>query len=92
MSMTHVHMIISGDVQGVGFRAWARTQAQELALTGWVKNRADGAVEVVAEGERSSLTEFVKRCQRGPEVSWVERANVVWGQATGKFASFEVVY
>ena len=61
--MKRAHLIISGDVQGVGFRAWIVRQAKEFSLTGWVKNREDGAVELVAEGVRQSLEELIKRCQ-----------------------------
>ena len=90
--MKRVHLIISGDVQGVGYRAWAVGQAKELSLTGWVKNREDGAVEVVVEGERSDLEEFIKRSQHGPEVAWVEKVDVQWSNGTGEYLRFEVVY
>jgi len=90
--MNRVHLIISGDVQGVGFRAWAVRQAKELGLTGWVKNREDGAVEAVAEGSRATLEDFVKACQHGPDPAWVERVDAEWQDATGEFVGFEVVY
>jgi acylphosphatase len=87
-----VHLIISGDVQGVGFRAWVLWLAQELHLTGWVKNREDDAVELIAEGMKENLEEFVKQCQHGPEVSWVEHVDVKWSPAIGEFVGFEVIY
>lgn len=90
--MRQVHLIISGDVQGVGYRAWVVRQATELGVSGWVKNRDDGAVELVAQGPRPLLEEFIKRCRRGPDVAWVEAVDVRWGQASGEFAGFEVVY
>ncbi|OGG24004.1 hypothetical protein A3A79_02295 [Candidatus Gottesmanbacteria bacterium RIFCSPLOWO2_01_FULL_43_11b] len=90
--MKRAHLIISGDVQGVGFRAWIVRQAKEFSLTGWVKNREDGAVELVAEGVRQSLEELIKRCQHGPEVSWVEKVDVAWKEASNEFVSFDVVY
>lgn len=90
--MQRVHLIISGDVQGVGYRAWARRQAKELAVTGWVKNRENKAVELVAEGRRTQLVELVKRCQTGPEVASVEHVDVVWETGTGEFIGFEVLY
>ena len=89
--MKRVHLIISGDVQGVNFRAWARGLAQGK-LVGWIKNRKDGAVEVVAEGSRDALEDFVAACQHGPEIAWVEKVNVEWQEATGEFVRFEVVY
>ncbi len=94
--MKRVHMIISGDVQGVGFRAWALRYAQGKSLTGWVKNRRDGTVEMVAEGEREILEDLVKRAHQGPDVAWVESVDVAWEEAgageAGEFVSFEVIY
>jgi acylphosphatase len=87
-----VHLIISGDVQGVGFRAWTKHQARKLELVGWVKNREDKTVEVVAEGEKEVLEELIKRCQHGPEVAWVSRVDVAWQQGSGEFVGFEVLY
>ena len=90
--MTRIHLIISGDVQGVGYRAWVLRRAQDLGLTGWVKNRDDGAVELVAEGDKNDLEQLLVLCKQGPEVSWVEHADVDWQQASGEFRGFEVVY
>lgn len=91
-STQRVHLVISGDVQGVGYRTWARKQARDLGLVGWVKNREDGTVEVVAEGEKKDLEEFIKQCQHGPDVAWVENLEVIWEKSTGEFVEFEVVY
>jgi len=90
--MRRVHCIVSGDVQGVGFRAWVVHHAHALGVSGWVKNRRDGAVEVVAEGVRKDLEELVKRCRSGPDVAWVEQVDVRWERATGEHKGFEVVY
>lgn len=90
--MKRICLVISGDVQGIGFRAWALRYAQGKLITGWVKNRQDGAVEIVAEGSRGALEDFVASCQHGPDVAWVEKVNVEWQEATGEFMHFEVVY
>lgn len=90
--MKRVHLIISGDVQGIGYRAWARKQAQDLQLTGWVKNREDDTVELVAEGPKEKLEEMIARCQKGPEVAWVKDVAITWQEATGTFVSFDIVY
>ncbi len=90
--MKRVHLIISGDVQGVGFRGFVWERAKNLGLDGWVKNRDDGMVEVVAEGQKTALEELVKSCHRGPEVAWVEKVDVVWQEASEEFVGFEVVY
>lgn len=92
MLMRRVHLIISGDVQGVGFRAWVRGKARELGLVGWVKNREDGAVELVAEGPKEALEKLVQACRRGPDVAWVEKVDTTWGEATNEGVGFAVVY
>lgn len=89
--MKRVHLIIRGDVQGVSFRAWTIQQARELGVTGWVRNKDDGTVEIVAEGNRASLEELAARCQRGPETAQVMKVEVNWSEASGEFFRFEVV-
>ncbi|MCS5693037.1 acylphosphatase [Cyanobium sp. FGCU-6] len=64
-------MIVRGVVQGVGYRASCRRQAIELGLSGWVRNRPDGSVEVEAEGEPQRLTELQLWCEKGPEAAQV---------------------
>jgi acylphosphatase len=90
--MNRIHLIISGDVQGVGYRAWILRQAQDLPLTGWVKNRDDGAVELVAEGEKTVLEQLIAHCTKGPDVSWVEHVDTAWQKPTGEYQGFEVIY
>lgn len=90
--MKRVHMVISGDVIGVGFRSWARFQAKASGLTGWVKNRSDKTVEAVAEGNPEALEKFIELCKRGPDVAWVEHVDVEWSRSTGEFLDFRVVY
>ncbi len=89
--MKRIHLIITGDVQDVGFRSWTKRQSRELDLVGWVKNRSDGSVEIVAEGKRGQLDEFIKRCNLGPEASWVENVTVSWEEGSASFVSFDVV-
>ena len=90
--MKRVHLIISGDVQGVGFRAWMCNQARALDLTGWVKNRKDGAVEAVGEGENARLVKFINLARKGPDVAWIEDISVKWEKATGQFAGFAISF
>ena len=85
------HLLIYGDVIGVGFRAWIRGQSQDLQLTGWVRNTEDKRVEIVAEGEEEKLKELIKKCHQGPEVAWVERVEEEWVEASGEFAGFEIL-
>ena len=82
--------VVEGRVQGVGFRYFVEEEAIMLDLKGWVRNRWDGTVEVVAEGERQALEKFLAALRRGPRASSVSDVQVVWLPATGEFHSFTV--
>jgi acylphosphatase len=84
--------IVHGYVQGVGFRYWAQRHASMLRLRGYVRNRPDGAVEVVTEGPRPKLEELLDLLRRGPADAEVSRADVTWGPAQGGFAGFQIRY
>jgi acylphosphatase len=71
MPKAAVRLHIEGRVQGVGFRWWTVRQARALGLTGWVRNRRDGTVEVLAIGEPTALEALVDACGRGPAGSEV---------------------
>jgi acylphosphatase len=81
---------VTGIVQGVGFRYFARREATRLGLTGWVANQPDGSVEAAAEGPRAVLEQFVERMSTGPPGSSVADVDVSWGQAMGGFNGFAV--
>ena len=79
MDRIAVCLVIRGRVQGVGYRWWARAEARRLGLDGWVRNRADGSVELVAAGPADRLAELEALCRRGPSsarVIAVERRSV----------------
>ncbi len=67
------HLIITGQVQGVFFRATTQEMAQSLGLTGWVKNTNEGAVEIHAEGSEDALQQLEEWCQHGPPAARVEK-------------------
>ena len=92
MGKARVHLIISGIVQGVFFRSTSRSQALHLGLTGWVKNRADGKVEIVAEGEQDVLDRFIQWCHEGPPGSRVDKVNLEFDEYTGEFFNFAIKY
>ena len=73
MATTSVRVTIRGRVQGVGYRAWAADTARELGLTGWVRNRADGAVEAVVSGRPETVELFLAECRDGPRAAIVSR-------------------
>lgn len=60
------HLAITGKVQGVWYRAWTVETARSLGLTGWVRNRTDGSVEAVVEGDESAVDQFLVLAQDGP--------------------------
>jgi acylphosphatase len=69
-----VHARITGLVQGVGYRYFAYTTARRLNLTGWVRNLADGSVEIEAQGEHDAVTRFLSQLRRGPR--WAQVSNL----------------
>lgn len=82
---------ITGRVQGVGFRWWARSRADALGLTGWVMNEDDErTVSVVAEGPPASLDIFERQLREGPPSARVEDVMVRREPASGRFARFEI--
>jgi acylphosphatase len=83
-------VLISGRVQGVFFRATTRQKARELGVEGWVRNRPDGKVGAVFEGEKSDVQKLVSWCHSGPRAAQVENVDVEWGEPTGKFDGFTV--
>jgi acylphosphatase len=70
------HVLIYGFVQGVGFRFGVERAAELRGVAGWVRNRADGAVEAVFEGEPEDVEALVELCRRGPRGAVVERVEV----------------
>jgi acylphosphatase len=80
----------TGVVQGVGFRYFVRREALRLGLGGWVANRADGSVELSAEGAIGVLEGFVERISKGPPGARVTELDVRWTAATGEFNGFGV--
>ena len=85
-----LYAVVSGTVQGVGFRYSTQDVAQQLGLLGWVRNRADRTVEVVAEGQRPTLERLLDFLHRGPSGARVTHVNASWSAATGEFKSFGV--
>lgn len=87
--MSARRLLVSGLVQGVGYRDWARREAARLGLSGWVRNLRDGRVEALASGEAAQVDGFVERCRRGPPLARVD--NVAVEEADEQFPpGFEV--
>jgi acylphosphatase len=84
--------IVRGRVHGVFFRAFVETRAEELKLTGYVRNRPDGTVEVRAEGERQQLEKLVESLKKGPPAARVEEVAASWAAYTGYYSRFSIRY
>ena len=83
------HVSVYGRVQGVFFRAWTRDQADELGVTGWVRNCPDGRVDMHIEGEESAVQQLIERLRRGPPSARVEDVHL-WNVELFDFDDFEV--
>ena len=92
MNNIRVRLVIEGRVQGVWFRDSTRREAVSLGLCGWVKNRPDGAVEVLAEGPENQARKLVSWCHHGPPVATVARVHETQEEWKGEFDSFDIVF
>jgi acylphosphatase len=88
--LSRLRLIVSGRVQGVFFRAGAAHTARALGLRGWARNRADGTVEIVAEGTRGALERLLEWAKIGPPRARVDHVDADWSAAAGEFSAFEV--
>lgn len=92
MRTRRLHAIVHGRVQGVYFRHNTQLRANELELSGWVANRADGTVEVVAEGPQSALDALLAFLHSGPPAARVSHVAADWAAPTGEFSGFRTRY
>ena len=88
MKNTRFHLLLSGRVQGVLFRQYARAKALELGLMGFVKNLIDEKVEIVVEGPKEKVKEFVEWVKQGPPLAKVENVEIAEEECTEEFNSF----
>jgi acylphosphatase len=84
------HVVIKGWVQGVAFRYKTKGAACEYQVTGWVRNKADGSVEAVFEGEKSQVESLLKWCEKGPPMAVVKGVDVSWEEYRQEFAGFDI--
>ena len=88
MDRARVHLVVSGLVQGVAFRASTVEEARRLGVRGWVRNRPDGRVEAEAEGERAAVEALAAWCRRGPPAARVAGVEATWGAWKGDLGPF----
>ena len=89
---TRAHVAISGRVQGVFFRSRTKREADSRDVKGWVRNRDDGGVEAVFEGEEEAVKAMVEFCKRGPLGAKVMNVDTMWEDYAGEFGEFEIRY
>lgn len=92
MSMQRIEILVSGRVQGVGYRAFVVAQAERLGVRGWTKNCSNGDVLTIAEGSRPMLDEFLTALLEGPRYAEVMRHTATYSVSTGEFTDFMVRY
>ena len=88
--MQRVYAVVSGDVQGVGFRMFTKRSAEEFNLNGWVRNLWNGDVELVAEGKQGALESLLVQLREGPRSAFVTNIAIDWQPYTGEFKSFQI--
>lgn len=90
--MQRVHVIITGRVQGVLFRANTKKQAELIGVKGWVRNLDDDKVEVVAEGTEEQIKRFIMYCRIGPDEARVDDVEIDEEEYKGEFKGFSIRY
>lgn len=86
-----LHVLIDGQVQGVGFRYFVLEKAEKLKVKGWVRNTASGQVEVTAEGTQESLNQLLELLRQGPRMAYITEVQQAWFPATGEYTRFNIV-
>jgi len=89
--MKQLQLKLYGNIQGVGFRYWVKTQARALGITGFVRNEPDGTVKVLVQGDTQALEKFLKVCYDGPNFAQVTHVTPEWEEITERFTSFDIL-
>ena len=92
MKNIRVHLVVEGRVQRVCYRDSTRIKATELEIKGWVKNKSDGNVEIVAEGPEENIQKFVEWCHEGPPYAVVRNITETHQEFRNEFNSFNIVF
>lgn len=92
MVAKRIHIFVSGRVQGVFYRLFVKKAAANLKIKGWVKNLGDGRVEIVAEGEEHSISQFAAECNKGPIIAHIDDVDMRYETPMNKFKDFSITY
>ncbi len=87
-----IRIRVRGDVQGVSFRYYTKQFCQEWDIKGWVQNKGDGSVEVIAQGEEEALWKLLDFCKHGPRWATVVNVREAWEEYTGSYGEFRIIY
>lgn len=90
--MVRAHVIIAGRVQGVFFRLETLRAAERYGVSGWVRNKRDGTVEAVFEGDPTRVDSILEWCRQGSPAAVVNRVDLTWEEYTGEYPGFEITY
>ena len=86
------HAIISGRVQGVCYRMETQDAAERFGVSGWVKNKPEGTVEAVFEGDQTQVSLLIQWCEKGPPFSQVDHVEVIWEAYAGEYKGFDITF
>jgi acylphosphatase len=92
MENVKARVIVEGRVQGVFFRYHTQEMAYKLNVKGWVKNRRDGSVEALFEGDKKNVDQIIQWCHRGPSEARVTNVRTTWENYSGEFDDFSINY
>ena len=90
--MIQLQIMVSGEVQGVGYRYYTQMKAIQFGITGWVKNLQDGGVEILASGKKEDLERFIDEVRRGNPFSTVDHIDVNETEKIETYRSFAIKY
>ncbi len=91
-NVDQLHIVVSGKVQGVGFRYYTQMRAAQYGVTGWVKNMEDGSVEIIAVGQPEDLQLFIESVREGNPFSKVNNMEIHTREKTDPYPSFKIKY
>ncbi|MDD3887663.1 MAG: acylphosphatase [Patescibacteria group bacterium] len=90
--LKRLEIAISGKVQGIFFRQFIKENAVNLKLNGFVENKANGTVKVIAEGEEDNLQKLIESCKIGPKLARIDDLKISWSKPTNEFQEFIIKY
>ena len=88
---SRIKIQVSGNVQGVGYRYYTYRTARRLSLAGYVKNKPDGSVEIVAEGDKAKLLSLLEELRIGPPGASVQNLGIKWEDPKNEFYDFKIL-